>query len=105
MHFVLHPEGKVDIVYKRCFVDPADPEKFKTLNMAYNDPASGIEIRLKLHDGNSNIPLPVMKSLPVDHARALWKYTTRLVVQSPEDTGWIRIEDTGWIHTTEYENH
>lgn len=95
VHFVFHPEGQVNLVYKRCFDDPAEPEKYRTLHMGYDDPATGAEMRLELRDGNSHYPMP-MKSLPVDHARALWKYMTRLVVKSPEDTGWTR--------TTEYES-
>ena len=83
------------MVYKRCFEDPNDPERHKTLYMGYDNPVTGAEMRLELLDGNSHSPMPV-KSLPVDHARALWKYMTRLVVQSPEDTGWTR--------TTEYES-
>jgi len=95
VHFVFHPEGQVDMVYKRCWSDLDQPEKYKTLHMGYDDPATGAEMRLELRDGNSHSPMPV-KTLPVDHARALWKYMTRLVVESPEDTGWTR--------TTQYES-
>jgi len=94
VHFIFRPEGQVDIVYKRCWSELDQPEKYKTLHMGYDDPATGAEIRLELRDGNSCVN-PV-KTLPVDHARALWKYMTRLVVKSPEDTGWTR--------TTEYES-
>jgi len=95
LHFVFHSEGQVELVYKRCFSDPDEPEKYRTLHMGYDDPATGAEIRLGLHDGNSHTPMHIT-SLPVDHARALWKHMTRLRVLSEEDTGWTR--------TTEYES-
>jgi hypothetical protein len=107
VHFVFRSDDQVDLVYKRCHQDPNDPQKYRTLSMGYDDPATGgYNLRLELHDGNSDTPMPV-KTISVDHARSVWKHMTRLVVQSPEDTGWVRPteavqspEDTGWTHTT-----